>query len=50
MGAIELDDLEAVFRANFVFHAIQVILDRLFGEGKVIGNFFIGKSLRYEWN
>jgi hypothetical protein len=43
--AIELHHFEAVFGADFVFHAIEMILDRLFGKREVIRDFLVGESL-----
>ena len=46
LRAIELHHLQAVFGADFVLHAIEVILDGLLGERKMIGDFLVGETLR----
>ncbi len=45
LGAVELHHFEAVFGADLVLHAVQMILDSLFGQGEVIGDFLVGQSL-----
>lgn len=36
-----LYDAQAVSRANFVLHSVEVILDGLFGKAEVVGDFLV---------
>ena len=45
LDAANLHNVEAVPRAHFVLHAVQVILHRLLGQAETICNFFIGQPL-----
>jgi hypothetical protein len=45
MRAIELNDVEAVVSADFVLHAVHVVLDGLLGKREVVGDFFVGEAL-----
>jgi hypothetical protein len=50
LGPIELHYFQAILGANFVLHAIEVVLHSLFGKRKMIGNFLIGEPLRDQGN
>src|SRR4029077_930675 len=39
LHAIQLHDVQPVFCADFMLHAIQVVLDGLLGKRKMVGNF-----------
>jgi hypothetical protein len=39
-----LHDVQAIFGADLVLHAVQVILDGLFRETEVIGDFLVGEA------
>jgi len=48
VGAVEVDDVEAVVGVDFVLHAVDVVFYGLFGEGEVVGDFFVGEVLGEE--
>jgi hypothetical protein len=50
LGAAHLDDAHAVVGADFLLHAIQVILHRLFGKAKMVCDFLVGKAFRNQRN
>jgi hypothetical protein len=46
LHTVQLHNIQPVFRAGLVFHAIEVVLHRLLGKRKMIGNLFVGQALR----
>src|SRR5258708_26117818 len=45
LHAIELHELQTVFGAHLVLHAIKMILDGLFRQGEMVGDFLVGQAL-----
>ena len=39
-----MDNAESVVGADFLLHAVQVVLRRLFGKAEVIGDFLVGEA------
>ncbi len=50
LRAVHLYNIQAVFRADFVLHAVQVVLYGLLGKGEMIGDFFVRQALRNQRN
>ena len=50
LRTIELHHFEAVFGADFVLHAIEVVFDRLFGKREMISDFLVSQTLRDQGN
>lgn len=50
VGAADLDDAEAVVGADFLLHAVEVILHSLLGEAKTIGDFLVGEAFGDQWD
>jgi hypothetical protein len=50
LGAADLDDAEAVARANLVLHAVEMIFHCLFGKAKVVGDFLVGEAFGNQRN
>jgi hypothetical protein len=46
----QMHDAQPVLRANFMLHPIEMILHRLFGERKVIGDLLVGHAARHQRN
>jgi hypothetical protein len=45
LSAAKMDNPESVTRSDFVFHAVQMVLYRLFRQAELISDFLVGQPL-----
>ena len=50
MLSANIHNFQPAMRANFALHAVEMILDCLFRERKMIGNFFVCEPTRQKGN